>query len=70
MNRWIKLFLGIITIWAFMFLLPKLYLKIHVVKAVYDNIENEGLHPDALFYSEEETTIYSERALKNQLKSK
>jgi hypothetical protein len=51
-RRWARLFLGILLIWAFMFIVAPLVEKAPVVGPMIRFIEENGIDASALYYTE------------------
>ena len=66
-RRWTRLFLGVLLIWAFMFILAPWVEKAPMVEPVIRFIEENGIDASALYYTEieefSEAGIYMENTM-------
>ena len=67
MRSWLKLFLSILAVYAFIIFIPKMLMNFESYSEVLKSSEKHGIDNSSIFYSEEPISYKAEKEMKQIL---
>jgi hypothetical protein len=67
MKSWLKLFLSILVVYAFIAFMPKILLSFQSYQDILKSSEKAGIDNNSIFYSDEPISYKAEKEIKQKL---